>query len=157
MDLAYPGGAASVHDILELAGHYRTAAMLLGEHSPRRKQIAHAPRRFLALHSIELYLNAFLLAHGHDPKTMRGQHDIGERARRAIADGLILRKRTAEHLETLSSNREYLVTRYGPEMTTTLSQVNRVMATLEELSLKVGKIVGGHAASLQPRVSPRGG
>ncbi|MGX1258322.1 hypothetical protein [Sinorhizobium fredii] len=208
MDLAYPGDAASVHDIIELAGHYRTAAMLLGEHSPRGKQIAHTPRRFLALHSIELYLNdvhlrsgrsfvdlaypgdaasvhdiielagsqiahtprrflalhsielylnAFLLAHGHDPKTVRGQHDIGERARRAIADGLILRKRTAEHLETLSSNREYLVTRYGPEMTTTLSQVNRVMATLEELSLKVGKIVDGQAASLQPRVSPRGG
>lgn len=135
MDLAYPGDTASVHDILELAGHYRTAALMLGERTPRGKALSHIPRRFLALHSIELYLNAFLLAKGLEPKTIRGlQHDIGERSSRAIGAGLILRKRTARHLETLSSNREYLVTRYGPEMTTTLSQVNRVMATLEELS-----------------------
>ncbi|WP_018240277.1 hypothetical protein [Ensifer sp. BR816] len=142
MDLAYPGDAASVDDILELAGLYRMAAKLIEEHAPRGKQ--HIPRRFLALHSIELYLNAFLLAKGHDSKVIRGlQHDIGERSRRASDAGLILRKRTAKHLETLSSNREYLVTRYGPEMTATLSQVNRVMATLDELSLKVGKILDG--------------
>ncbi len=64
----------------------------------------------------------------------------------AIDAGLNLRKRTAEHLETLTSKREYLVTRYGPEMTATLSQVNRVTATLEELSQKAGKIVDGAAS-----------
>lgn len=139
MDAAYPGDTASVHDILELASHYRTAAILLGECSPRGKPLSHTPRRLLALHSIELYLSAFLLAKaGHDPKKIRDlQHDIGKRSQRAIDAGLILRKRTAEHLATLSSNREYLVIRYGPEMIATLSQVNRVMATLEELSRKV--------------------
>jgi hypothetical protein len=65
----------------------------------------------------------------------------------AIDAGLNLRKRTAAHLETLASNREYLVTRYGPEMTATLTQVNRVMATLEELFQKVGKIVDGRRNS----------
>ncbi|WP_315860507.1 HEPN domain-containing protein [Rhizobium leguminosarum] len=137
----YPGHEASVHDILELASHYRAAAILLGECSPRGKPLSHAPRRFLALHSIELYLNAFLLAKGRDPKMIRGlQHNIGERSRWAKEAGLIFRKRTEEHLATLS--REYLVTRYGPEMTATLSQVNRVMATLEELSQKVRKVIG---------------
>lgn len=156
MDALYPGDAASVHDILELASHYRAAAILLGDRSPRGKPLSHTPRRFLALHAIELYLNAFLLAKGLEPKTIRGlQHDIGERSQMAIGAGLTLRKRTAHHLETLSSNREYLVTRYGPEMTATLSQVNRVIATLEELSQKVAKVVAG-AAPLQPRASTKG-
>lgn len=146
MNVAYPGEAASVYDIFDLAGHYRAAAALLEEHAPRGRQISHVPRRFLALHSIELYLNAFLLAKGHDHKAVRSlRHDIGESSRLAIDAGLILRKRTARHLETLSENREYLVTRYGPEMTPTLSQANRVMATLDELSQKVGRIVEGPA------------
>ena len=144
VDSDYPGGTATVHDILELAGHYRTAANLLDRKLPKGKSLAHVPRRFLALHSIELYLNAFLLLKGLDPKCIRGfQHDIAERTRRAIDAGLVLRKRTAQHLEALTSNREYLVTRYGPERTATLSQVNRVMATLEELSQKVAKFVEG--------------
>lgn len=140
VDAVYPGESASVREILELAGHYRNAALTLGQLSPRGKPLSHTPRRFLALHAIELYLNAFLLAKGFDHKTIRG-HDIGERSRRAIDAGIILRKRTAQHLATLTSNREYLVTRYGPELTATLSQVNRVMATLEELSQKVQKLV----------------
>lgn len=151
MDADYPGGAATVYEILELAGHYKTAANLLSCQLSKGKSIAHVPRRFLALHSIELYLNAFLLAKGLDPKIVRGfQHDIGERTRRAIDAGLVLRKRTAKHLELLASNREYLVTRYGPEMTATLSQVNRVMATLEELSQKVAKVVEGSNTNRRP-------
>jgi len=66
-------------------------------------------------------------------------HDIGKRSRWAKEAGLIFRKRTEEHLATLSSNREYLVTRYDPAAA--LSQVNRVMATLEELSQKVRKVI----------------
>ncbi|PDS75135.1 hypothetical protein [Rhizobium sp. L43] len=138
MDAAYPGREASVHDILELASHYRTAAILLGECSPRGKPLSHTPRRFLALHSIELHLNAFLLAKGHEPNKIRGlYHDIGERSRWAKDSGLIFRKRTEAHLAELK--REYLVTRYDPAAT--LSQVNRVMATLEELSQKVRRVI----------------
>lgn len=68
----------------------------------------------------------------------------------AIDAGLVLRKRTAQHLATLSSNREYLVTRYGPELTATLSEVTRVMATLNELSQKVSKVVYGHSTTGLP-------
>ncbi len=90
MGAVYPGESASVRGILELAGHYRYAASLLEERSPRGKLHSHIPRRFLALHAIELYLNAFLLAKGIDHKTIRGlQHDIGERAQRAIDAGIL--------------------------------------------------------------------
>ena len=140
MDLTYPGETASVRDILALARQYRDAAVKLGEGLSKPN---HVPRRLLALHSIELYLNAFLLAKGLDHKTIRGfQHDLGERTRIAVDAGLVLRKRTAAHLATLSSSREYLVIRYGPELIATLSQVNRVMATLDELSQKVRKTLG---------------
>jgi hypothetical protein len=152
LDASYPGREASVHDILELASHYRMAAILLGECAPRGKPLSHTPRRFLALHSIELHLNAFLLAKGHEPKKIRRlQHDIGERSRWAKDAGLIFRKRTEAHLATLK--REYLVTRYDP--TAALSQVNRVMATLDELSQKVRKVIEG-AAPLQPSASGKG-
>lgn len=43
----------------------------------------------------------------------------------------------------------------GPEMTATLSQMNRVMATLEELSQKVRNVVDG-PASLRPRAGAKG-
>jgi hypothetical protein len=48
-----------------------------------------------------------------------------------------VRKRTALHLSAMEGNREYLVTRYGPEMTGTVSQINRLMATLDEVANKV--------------------
>jgi hypothetical protein len=55
----------------------------------------------------------------------------------AISGGLHLRKRTATHLHAMAESREYLVTRYGPEMTTTVSQINRLTATLDEVASKV--------------------
>ena len=39
--------------------------------------------------------------------------------------------------ETIASTREYLVTRYGPELTSTLAQLNRLAATLDEVAVKV--------------------
>ncbi|TRB17116.1 hypothetical protein EXN70_31760 [Rhizobium rhizogenes] len=134
---AYPGKAASVQDILNLAKQYQDAANTLGEGSSKLNQ---APRRLLALHAVELYLNAFLLAKGVDPSAIRGlQHDLGERTRLASEAGLVLRKRTVAHLATLSSRNEYDAISYAPELTAALSQVNRVMATVDELSRKVRK------------------
>jgi hypothetical protein len=92
---------------------------------------------------VELYLNAFLLAKGVDPATIGGfRHDLGERTRLASEAGLVLRKRTMAHLATLSASNEYHVISYAPELTSTLSQVNRVMATVNELSRKVRKALG---------------
>jgi hypothetical protein len=103
----------------------------------------HCPtRRFglTAIHAVELYLNAFLLRHGHSPSQVRKlQHDLLARAELAIAGGLTLRKRTAEHLRSLSAGREYLVSRYAPELAETMSQINRLAATLDEVANKVSK------------------
>ncbi|NTI78395.1 hypothetical protein G6L79_30820 [Agrobacterium rhizogenes] len=134
---AYPGKAAEVRGILNLATQYRDAASKLGESSSKPNQL---PQRLLALHAMELYLDAFLLANGVNPTTIGGfRHDLGERARIASEAGLVLRKRTVAHLATLSARNEYHIIRYVPELMSTLSQVNRVMATVDELSRKVRK------------------
>lgn len=139
MDMAYPDQSAKVRDILALATQYRYAAVTLGEGVSKS---GHPPRRLLALHSIELHLNALLLAKGLDRDTVNGlQLDLGERTRRAVDAGLVLRRRTAEHLASLSSNREYLVIRYRPDLTASISQMSRLMATLDELSRKVRKML----------------
>ncbi|WP_245300444.1 hypothetical protein [Rhizobium sp. YK2] len=138
---AYPGKAADVRGILDLASRYRDAASTLGKGVSK---LNHIPQRLLALHSIELYLDALLLANGLEHETIGSfEHDFNERTRVAMDIGLVLRKRTAAHLATLSSSREYLAVSYGPETTATLSQMNRVMATLDELSLKVRKMLRG--------------
>lgn len=135
----YPGTLATPVQFLELADAYRDAAVLLLAASERRRPLSRAPFRLSAIQSIELYLNAYLLAHGHDASEVRKlQHDLGVRTELAAAAGLKLRQKTAEHLKTLHQNREYLVTRYGPELTSQTSQINRLTATLDEVARKVG-------------------
>ena len=138
MDLAYPDQSAKVRDILALATQYRDAAVTLGEGVSKS---GHPPRRLLALHSIELHLNALLLAKGLDRDTVNGlQLDLGERTRRAVMPASFCAG-TAEHLASLSSNREYLVIRYRPDLTASISQMSRLMATLDELSRKIRKML----------------
>jgi hypothetical protein len=69
------------------------------------------------------------------------QHDIWARTELALAAGLLIRKRTADHLRSLGQNREYLITRYGPELVATTSQLNRLTATLDEVAEKVSVLV----------------
>ncbi|NTH22996.1 hypothetical protein G6L73_31580 [Agrobacterium rhizogenes] len=134
---AYPGKAAGVRGILNLAKQYQDAAGKLGEGSSKSNQ---APRRLLALHAMELYLDAFLLAKGVNTATIGGfRHDLRELTRIASEAGLVLRKRTVAHLETLSASNEYDVVSYAQELISTLSQVSRIMATVDELSRKVRK------------------
>lgn len=133
------GKTVSVRDHLNLAAQYRDASVKLGDVASKPNNF---PQRLLALHAIELYLDALIQAKGLDHHMRREfQHDLGERARIAVAAGLMLRHRTLMHLQMLFSLREDLVVRYGPERTSTLSQVNRLMATLEEVSRKVTKMV----------------
>ncbi len=134
----YPGELATPHAICRLANEYRQAAHVLLTLGRRGDPLSRAPYRFAAIHAIELYLNALLLHQGQEPGLVRGlQHNMAARTDMAIAGGLQLRKRTAAHLHAIAGNREYLVTRYGPEMTSTVSQVNRLTATLEEVANKV--------------------
>lgn len=135
----YLSESASSRTVLRLAEQYKEAAVRLSEVTSKSN---HIPQRLLALHSMELFLNALLLAKGVDHETIRAlEHDLAERMRMASQAGLVLRKRTEAHLTSLSSCREYHVIRYAPELTGTISQVNRVMATLDELSQKVRKIL----------------
>jgi hypothetical protein len=81
------------------------------------------------------------------------QHDIAERTGLAIASGLRLRPRTTAHLHALAANREYLVTRYGPEGSGNASEINRLAATLEEVGRKVTELLASARGSLRARVS----
>jgi HEPN domain-containing protein len=144
----YPGSSASVEEIVHLAREYQMAARTLLLNARRGKPLSSAPARLCAIHAIELYLNAFLLSLGDTPEQIRSRrHDLAERARLALDHGLKLRKKTAEHLDRLSQDREYLVSRYGPELASTLSEVNRLMATLEEVAKKVQGVVLGQDAT----------
>lgn len=141
---AYPGSNASAEDVILLATEYHHAALTLLQKARKGKPLSRAPSRLCAIHAIELYLNAFLLCLGDTPEQIRSrQHDLTERATLAADRGLRLRKKTAEHLMKMSEGREYLVSRYGPEMASTLSEINRLMATLEEVGKKVSSVVLG--------------
>ncbi|WP_245331132.1 hypothetical protein [Mesorhizobium sophorae] len=134
----YPGDLASAQQVHELAEEYRKAANHLLQLGRPGKPLSRAPFRLAAIHAIELYLTALLLHRGHNPNQIRKmQHDLSERTDRAIEAGLRLRAKTARHLQSLSQNREYLVTRYGPELAATASQINRLTATLEQVAAKV--------------------
>lgn len=55
----------------------------------------------------------------------------------ATEKGLCLRTKTQAHLLKIHDQREYLVVRYGPEQVGGLSELNRMFATLKEVSTKV--------------------
>jgi hypothetical protein len=140
----YPGDVAAPTEVLRLADEYRQAALAIATHGRRGDPISRAPYRLTAIQAVELYLNALLLHRGTEPSRLRGlQHDLAARADLALENGLVLRKRTTAHLKAMASSREYLVSRYGPELTSTLSQLNRIAATLDEVAAKVGTAVRG--------------
>lgn len=137
----YPGETASARQIAQLAAEYREAANVLLGTGRRGQPLSRAPYRFVAIHSIELYLNAMLLAVGHSAVELRRMHhDLASRTRLTVDAKLALRRRTLEHLLSLSATREYLTTRYDPEASTT-SELNRLAATLAEVSEKVTAFV----------------
>jgi|SRR3984957_12797222 hypothetical protein len=108
-------------------------------------------------HAIELYLNALLLRAGHPPSLIRGlRHDFSARADLAITCGLLFRRRTAAHLRMIAATREHLVTRYGPELTSTLTQLNRLAATLDEIATKVHFAMSKAASTASPRIECAG-
>ncbi len=144
----YPGDLATPGQIRLLADEYRKAAHLLQQLGRGGEPLSRAPFRLSAIHAIELYLNALLLHRGYAPsKIRRMQHNLAERTGLAIAGGLRLRSRTAAHLNALAENREYLVTRYGPELNGPTSQINRLEATLEEVAKKVTEMLTAQRAS----------
>ena len=147
----YPGELATAEQMLELADQYRIAANVLRQLGRPGKPLTLAPFRLSAIQAVELYLNALLLRRGNGPDRIRGfRHDLVERTELAVAAGLRLRLRTAAHLRTLSQSREYLVTRYGPEMVSTTSDVTRLTATLNEVAGKVTLLLSRSCCSEDP-------
>lgn len=128
---------ASPQQLRLLADEYRASAHHLLNLGRRRQPLSWAPCRLTAIHAVELYLSAFLIHRGHTSSDVRGlQHDLGARCDLAVAGGLKLRKLTAAHLHTLAGNKEYLVSRYAPDMAANVTQINRLMATLDEVGTK---------------------
>lgn len=139
---SYPGANAGPAEIYALVAEYHSAADALLLKGRPREPISRAPARLCAIHAIELYLNAFLLATGDPPERVRAHfHNLADRAGRAVERGLSLRKLTLAHLARMTEGREYLISRYGPELSATLSESNRLMATLNEVARKTRPLV----------------
>ena len=138
MQQHYPGDTATAEEVLRLAEEYQKAARVLIQQGRPGAPLTWAPCRWSAIHAIELFLGALLLHEGYAASEIRGmQHDLAERVERAKHSGLQLRRSTEEHIYAMVGNREYLVTRYGPEMTSPVSPINRLTATLNEVAKKV--------------------
>ena len=136
-EIPYPGSTAEAPEILDLACAYHRAATALYETASKSVPLSRAPVRMCAIHAIELYVNAFLRHEGVSPREIRGRlHNLSDLR---LVSTLRLRVKTAQHLETLFEKREYLISRYGPELTSEHSQLNRLTATLEEVAAKVGR------------------
>ncbi len=136
----FPGENTTAEDFFRLADEYRRAAEALLEIRRRREPLSRAPYHFVAIHAIELYLNALLVFEGMKPAHLRMlQHDLHARASHKLVGTLALRTRTLAHLGALSSGREYLVSRYGVAEMRSVSQINRVHATMNEIRSKVAQ------------------
>lgn len=139
----YPGADAGAQQVLRLAEEYRAAAHQLLLRGQRGNPATWAPARLLAIQAIELQLNGLLLHRGVEPAAIRTlQHDLSRRCALASRYGIVLRKRTVDHLRALHDGREYLTTRYGPECAASWTHINRLMATLDEVSRKVAQATG---------------
>ena len=101
----YPGEEATPEQVLRLANEYELAARQLAQCGRRGEPLSRSPFRLLAIHAIELYLNAFLLAAGQPAGNLTGlRDDVFARAEMASAQRLRLKNRTTEHLRQLSTS-----------------------------------------------------
>lgn len=131
----YPGSNASASQILELANEYYEAAMTLSKKNEKESRLASAPARLCCIHAIELYLNAFLRHEGVPHKQIRAlMHNLADPS---LVVKLKLKRKTSEHLTAITQKREYLISRYGPEMTAEQTEMSRLSSTLTEIMTKV--------------------
>ncbi|PRY94690.1 hypothetical protein BCF33_0284 [Hasllibacter halocynthiae] len=131
----YPGSSATPDEILVLASAYAAAARALPGSAGAGGPLSYAPARLCAIHAVELFLNAFLRFGGAPPAQVRARHhDLVDAD---FCQTLRLRKKTAEHLAEMTRRREYLISRYAPDMTRSHTEVNRLGATLDEVEAKI--------------------
>ena len=134
-DAIYPGDTAEALEIIDLAEAYRMAAETLFEHGQKGQRLTYAPARFCAIHATELYLNAFLRHQGEQNCDIRARrHNIDDSE---FVKTLKLRKKTGQHLTEMTERREYLISRYAPDLASQHTELNRLQATLKEVSEKM--------------------
>lgn len=136
----YPGARASPYDLNLLADFYRDSAFRVAELVRPGQALSAAPLRLLAIQSIELNLSAYLLLNGVSAIEVRRMgHDLACRVKMASELGLVLRQRTADHIAAVVRDREYLIARYGPDCLSNVSELNRMLATVQEVATKVSQ------------------
>jgi len=134
----YPGTETEPRAVLLLANQYACAARLLFTEKSL-KQALRLPAMFCAIHAIELYLNAAIIASGETPETLRRMHhNFSQKSSHHGVVALRLRKKTQDHLASLSDKKDYLIVRYAPDQKHSLSELNRLKATLDGVAKKVG-------------------
>lgn len=137
---SYPGSDASVEGIFDLAEAYYEAANALLCTAKKGAPLSYAPARLCAIHATELYINSFLRRAGQSPERIRGRlHNLADKE---FVEVLKLRKKTAIHLSEMTKRREYLISRYAPELATQHTELNRLTATLDEVRSKVSQHLG---------------
>jgi hypothetical protein len=126
--------------MLRLAGAYHHNA---ATHLPAKAAdvLAAAPARLCAVQAFELYLVAYLRAKGVSAGLIKSwRHDLSCHVEATERLGLVLRRRTRDHLVGIARAQEYLNLRYHPQAVAPMPR-NRLTATLDELSAKVGVAV----------------
>ncbi|KNG92492.1 hypothetical protein [Pseudaestuariivita atlantica] len=132
---AYPGSESTAEEILDLAVAYAEAANALFDGARSAGPLSYAPARLCAIHATELFLNAFLRSKGESPERIRGRlHSLADDD---FCQALRLKKRTAKHLFDMTARREYLISRYAPDLTSQHTELTRLRATLNEIHSKV--------------------
>ena len=151
----YPGESATSEELFQLAEEYNRASHALLAIRRSGQPLSRAPFHLTALHAIELNLNALLLFEGMQAQHLRAlHHDLSARVEHELAASLALKGRTVAHLSDASKKREYLVSRYGTDQMKTMSEINRLKATLEEIRIKVAIRLGAKAHSKRPPSAP---
>lgn len=133
---------SSHRELIELAASYAEAAEKLKELWKKGVPLSQAPFRFVAIHAIELYLNAYLETNDHDPKEIRGlQHDLQKKTNCAMADGLKLKLRTVKYLGKLTANADYTCARYKPASLKQPAPPSQLLAAMNDVKDKVAMAV----------------
>lgn len=136
----YPGDEATAVDIGALAKAYHDSAIVLMSAARKGRPLTRAPAHWCALQAIELYLSMYLRRAGVENGDLRAHnHNLDSMCSDAEGQGLVLRERTRDHLRRTAEMREYLVSRYAPEQVGSLSEVTRLLATLEEIARKTAE------------------
>lgn len=143
------GDRATEREILDLAGSYREAALLILRNGERASSLRYdplhfEPARFCALHALELCQNAFLRHEGWSNDRIKAlRHELSEAD---FIDKLALKKKTAEHLRRLAEPREYLISRYGPDLCRDQTEFSALISTLDHVLNEVYRHLWGKTA-----------